>query len=50
MKSNATGGAGAAGDKEKARNLESALGQIDKEFGKGSVMRLGDQGAIIEGS
>jgi recombination protein RecA len=48
MKTNANSGAGVTSDKEKARNLESALGQIDKEFGKGSVMRLGDQGAIIE--
>ena len=31
----------AATDREKA--LESALAQIDKQFGKGSVMRLGDQ-------
>ena len=28
-------------DREKA--LEAALAQIDKQFGKGSVMRLGDQ-------
>ena len=27
-------------DKKKA--LESALGQIEKQFGKGSVMKLGD--------
>jgi recombination protein RecA len=26
-----------------ARNLKLALGQIEKEFGKGSIMRLGDQ-------
>ena len=25
------------------RNLKLALGQIEKEFGKGSIMRLGDQ-------
>ncbi len=30
----------AKNDREKA--LESVLGQIDKQFGKGSVMRLGD--------
>src|SRR5699024_8425039 len=30
----------AAMDREKA--LEAALGQIDRQFGKGSVMRLGD--------
>ncbi|MST49808.1 recombinase RecA [Mobiluncus porci] len=27
---------------ERAKALETALGQIDKQFGKGSVMRLGD--------
>ncbi|AUS77853.1 recombinase RecA [Actinoalloteichus sp. AHMU CJ021] len=32
----------AAPDREKA--LELALAQIDKQFGKGSVMRLGDEG------
>ena len=32
----------AAADREKA--LEAALGQIDRQFGKGSVMRLGDEG------
>jgi recombination protein RecA len=48
MKTNATTGGNGFSDKDKARNLESALVQIDKEFGKGSVMRLGDQGAIIE--
>jgi recombination protein RecA len=31
-----------APDREKA--LESALAQIDRQFGKGSVMRLGDEG------
>jgi recombination protein RecA len=31
-------------DKEKA--LKAALGQIDKQFGKGSIMRLGDDQAI----
>lgn len=29
-------------DREKERALEMALGQIDKQFGKGSVMRLGE--------
>ena len=27
---------------EKMRALEAALGQIEKQFGKGSVMKLGD--------
>jgi recombination protein RecA len=29
---------------ERAKALEQALAQIDKQFGKGSVMRLGDEG------
>ncbi|HLZ08148.1 MAG TPA: DNA recombination/repair protein RecA, partial [Chloroflexota bacterium] len=29
-------------DREKERALESALAQIDKQFGKGSIMRLGE--------
>src|SRR5258706_14693272 len=35
-----------AGDKQRA--LEAALTQIDRAFGKGSVMRLGDKGKIVE--
>ena len=31
---------------EKMRALEVALGQIEKQFGKGSVMKLGDFGAM----
>ena len=31
---------------EKMKALEAALGQIEKQFGKGSVMKLGDFGAI----
>ena len=27
---------------EKMKALEAALGQIEKQFGKGSVMKLGD--------
>jgi recombination protein RecA len=29
-------------DAEKAKSLENALGQIEKQFGKGSIMRLGE--------
>ena len=36
--------ANTADDKKKA--LSAALGQIEKQFGKGSVMRMGDQGAL----
>src|SRR5215467_3665018 len=32
---------GKAGDREKA--LETALAQIERQFGRGSVMRLGDE-------
>ncbi|MBE5950310.1 MAG: recombinase RecA [Lachnospiraceae bacterium] len=32
-------------DNEKLRALESALGQIEKQYGKGSVMKLGDSAA-----
>ena len=31
-------------DENRKRALAAALGQIDKQFGKGSVMRLGDGG------
>src|SRR5580704_13085521 len=33
---------------EKQRALEAALSQIDRAFGKGSVMKLGDKGKIVE--
>ncbi|RLA14922.1 MAG: recombinase RecA [Gammaproteobacteria bacterium] len=33
-------------DNNKQRALEAALSQIDKQFGKGSVMRLGEEGAM----
>ena len=32
---------------EKAKALQAALAQIEKQFGKGSIMRLGD-GEVIE--
>ncbi|UCH54058.1 MAG: hypothetical protein JSW09_04565, partial [Pseudomonadota bacterium] len=31
-------------DTQKAKALTAALSQIEKQFGKGSVMRLGDAG------
>jgi recombination protein RecA len=34
-------------DKERARALEQTLGQIEKQFGKGSILRLGSKDAII---
>ncbi|MDF1817516.1 MAG: recombinase RecA [Immundisolibacteraceae bacterium] len=33
-------------DNNKQRALEAALSQIDKQFGKGSVMRLGEEGGF----
>ena len=36
---------GAAGDKKKA--LETALAQIEKNYGKGAIMRLGDDIAFL---
>jgi recombination protein RecA len=33
---------------DKKRALEAALSQIDRAFGKGSVMKLGDKGKIVE--
>ena len=37
-----------ASQDERAKAIKEAIGQIDKEFGKGSVMRLGDEGAQID--
>src|SRR5712692_2783102 len=33
-------------DRERARAVDLAVGQIEKQFGKGSIMRLGQRGAI----
>jgi len=34
--------------KEKAQALESAIMQIEKQFGKGSIMRLGDESKVVQ--
>ena len=34
-------------DKERSRALELTLGQIEKQFGKGSILRLGSKDAIV---
>ena len=34
-------------DKERARALDLTLGQIEKQFGKGSILRLGSKDAIV---
>src|SRR5262245_62487289 len=33
-------------DRERLKAVELAVGQIEKQFGKGSIMRLGEKGAI----
>src|SRR5687767_404790 len=33
-------------DRERAKAVDLAVGQIEKQFGKGSIMRLGQKGAI----
>ena len=33
-------------DKERLKAVELAVGQIEQQFGKGSIMRLGQKGAI----
>src|SRR5438552_6168519 len=33
-------------DRERARAVDLAVGQIEKQFGKGAIMRLGQKGAI----
>ena len=35
-------------DADKQRALEAALAQIDRAFGKGSVMKLGSKGKVVE--
>ena len=32
---------------EKAKALQSAMGQIEKQFGKGSIMRLGENTNLV---
>jgi recombination protein RecA len=34
-------------EKERARNLSLTLGQIEKQFGKGSIVRLGSKEAVV---
>ncbi|MCK5763152.1 MAG: recombinase RecA, partial [Clostridiales bacterium] len=34
--------------KDKAKALDSVLSQIEKQFGKGSIMRMGDEGPITK--
>lgn len=40
--------AGKEMDKDKQRALEAALGQIERAFGKGSIMKLGTDGVVAE--
>ncbi|HLO60702.1 MAG TPA: recombinase RecA [Bacteroidales bacterium] len=36
--------------KEKLKSLETTLGKIEKDFGKGAIMKLGDQAVVTVGS
>ena len=38
----------AAGKEEKLKALDAALSQIEKQYGKGSVMKLGDQSSRMQ--
>src|SRR6201998_608350 len=42
-----SGGVQIMDDKERARAWDLALGQIEKQFGKGSILRLGSKDAIV---
>src|SRR5512140_742940 len=35
-------------DRERAKAIEMAVGQIEKQFGKGSIMRLGQKDAVMQ--
>ena len=35
-------------DMDKSKALDAALGQIEKNFGKGSIMKLGQQESAVE--
>lgn len=37
---------GKGNDKEKTKNLEMTMKSIEKQFGRGAIMRLGDPGAV----
>ncbi len=39
---------GHSADRNKTRALELAMSQIEKQYGKGSIMRLGDEGGVQE--
>ena len=38
----------ASKDENRNKALDLALGQIDKQFGKGSIMKLGSDNAIFK--
>jgi hypothetical protein len=35
-------------DKEKSKILDQTLNQIEKQFGKGAIMRLGEESHLME--
>ena len=49
-RNNGAGKKGAKGDSDKAKenSLELAMSQIEKQYGKGAIMRLGDQPELVE--
>ena len=34
---------------EKSKNLDLAISQIEKQYGKGSIMRLGNRDVLVPG-
>ena len=34
-------------DQNKEKAIDMAVSQIEKQFGKGSIMRLGEEGALV---
>ena len=43
-----TNGRSKDSESDKGKALELAMSQIEKQYGKGSIMRLGDQGAVAQ--
>ncbi|HMB70044.1 MAG TPA: DNA recombination/repair protein RecA, partial [bacterium] len=39
---------GAQETKNRAKQLDTTVGQIERQFGKGAIMRLGDPNAAVE--
>ncbi len=37
-----------AKDQDKGKAIDMAVSQIERQFGKGAIMRLGEEGALIQ--